>query len=315
MTAHPDPFSDEAISAETTAHNARTQAVIRERVWPPVSAAAYRAALDERLTALSGGAVYKSPLATSITVEDGLPGKLRLRLIRRANCSGVYLYFHGGGWCAGGADQQDMALEELAASADMSVVSVDYRLAPEHPFPAGLDDAERAAHWLLRKGRTEFGTTRFIIGGDSAGANLALGALLRLRESGDHRGFAAASFLYGWFDATLTPSASVHNRQAVLTREMLEWYVAQYLPAHVDRADPAVSPLRAQLHDLPRTLLTIGTHDALLDDSLFLGSRLKAAGVPTHLHIAPGADHAFDMAPIEPARQAKRRIREFLIHS
>jgi acetyl esterase/lipase len=308
----PAIFLPSSVSAETAQANAAIAEMVDGTPWPPASVEAYRATVEETIARLSGGAVYHSPRATDRTVTDR-DGSLRLRVLANDAPTGIYLYLHGGGWTIGSADQQDAVLEELVTATGMAAVSVDYRLAPEHPFPAALDDAERAARWLLKHGADELGSDKFTIGGESSGANLALGTLLRLRATGDQARFRSANLLYGWYDASLTPS--VHGPFAtggVLTAAMLEWFADQYLPSPLDRRSPEASPLRADLRGLPPTLLTVGTQDPLLDDSLFLHARLLAAGVASELQVAPGGGHAFDFAPIAISRDAKDHIATFL---
>ena len=107
----------------------------------------------------------------------------------------------------GGADLQDKRLEDIALACDMVVVSVDYRLAPEHPYPAAPDDAEATALWLAKAGMSEFGTDRLIIGGESAGAHLSAVTILRMRDKHGYTSFKGANLLYGAYDVTSTPSA------------------------------------------------------------------------------------------------------------
>src|SRR5262249_15334860 len=116
--------------------------------------------------------VAKSPRAETITI-DGPAGKLAMRVIAPQSPRGVFLHIHGGGWSIGTNDQFDPVLERLADDCGLACVSLDYRLAPEHPYPAGPDDCEAAALWLVRDGAKRFGTTRFSIGGESAGAHLS----------------------------------------------------------------------------------------------------------------------------------------------
>jgi acetyl esterase len=305
-------FDPATVADDTAAANAEIAKMVAAGTWPPPSVEAYRATVEDTIAQLSGGAVYHAESAVTETVADE-QGSLDLRIIASPEPTGVYLYLHGGGWTIGTADQQDGVLEELIATTGMTMVSVEYRRAPEHPFPAAVDDAERAARWLLANGADRLGSDRFTIGGESSGANLAVGALLRLRETGDHTAFRGANLLYGWFDATLTPS--VHGPFAeggVLTAAMLEWFADQYLPDAAERSDPVASPLKADLRGLPPTLLTVGTQDPLLDDSLFMHARLLAAGVKSELQVLPGGGHAFEFSPTAIAAQAKDRIAAFL---
>jgi carboxylesterase type B len=166
----PAVFLPSSVGPETAQANAAIAEMITGTPWPAPSVDAYRAIVYHTIAQLSGGAIYHSPLASDRTITDDT-GPLQLRVFATRSAAGVYLYLHGGGWTIGAADQQDALLEELDTSTGLAVVSVDYRLAPEHPFPAALDDAERAARWLLEHGSAEFGSDRFTIGGESSGSN------------------------------------------------------------------------------------------------------------------------------------------------
>jgi acetyl esterase/lipase len=225
--------------------------------------------------------------------------------------TGVYLHLHGGGWVLGGAHHQDGQLEALAKGAQVAVVSLEYRLAPEHPYPAGPDDCEAAALWLVERAHAEWGSTRLLIGGPSAGAHLAVVTLLRLRDKHQFRGFSRANLVFGAYDLALTPSARRADNTLVLSRRVLEWHLNQFGVRGKER-DPDVSPLWADLHDLPSALFTIGTLDPLLDDSLFMHARWIAAGNQAELAIYPGGVHGFSGFATALARRANRRMIEFL---
>lgn len=305
----PTVFHSDAISEETIT----TYAQVREAVaairppFPPQNAQAYRDAWRQAYMTFGGGELYRSPKARDLT----LPGGVGLHVLDAEEPAGVYLHLHGGGWVIGSADLQDALLEKLVAASDHTVVSVDYRLAPETPFPGPLDDCEHAARWLADHALAEFGTSRLTIGGDSAGANMALATLLRLRTNPALLPFAAGNLLYGVYDLTMTPSQGASGDSDVST-EMLEWYYAQYIPDPAHRANPEASPLYAELAGLPPLLLTVGTADSALDDTLFLYARLLAANVPVELQVLPGGDHGFDLLPLGIADQANRRIATFL---
>jgi acetyl esterase/lipase len=245
---------------------------------------------------------------------------VRLRVVRpEGEPSGVYLHIHGGGWTLGAADMQDPVLKALADATGLVAASVEYRLAPEHPYPSGPDDCERAAAWLIESGAEALAApARFAIGGESAGAHLSVLTLLRLR---DRRGvdvaarFAAANLLYGGFDLSLTPSQRLWgDRNLVLSTPILNWFAEQYTPglSPEERRDPDVSPLYARLHGMPPALFTVGSLDPLLDDSLFMSERWRAAGGEAELAVYPEGVHAFNAYPIEIGRQANQRSYAFL---
>jgi acetyl esterase/lipase len=226
----------------------------------------------------------------------GPTGSLRLRefLPAQGQARGVYLHMHGGGWVIGGADMQDTMLLALADHAQVAVVSVHYRLAPEHPYPAAPDDCEAAALWLLAHCSEIYGTDQLLIGGESAGAHLSAVTLLRLRERLGYCPFAGANFNFGLFDMAFTPSARAFGDERLFLRtiDMIQFRKA-FLPGEQNLRDPDISPLYGDLQNLCPALFTIGTRDALLDDSLFMHARWLAAGNAGQLDVYPGAPHVF----------------------
>ncbi len=304
-----DPFlfHDNAIAPATRAFNRRIEQVARRT--PPVWTMSPREARELRES--------WPPLALVDGVEtrriDGPGGPLGLRIFRAEPCVGFYLHFHAGGWVLGGAHHQDPRLARIAAETGLTVVSVDYRLAPENPYPAAPDDAEHAALWLVRHGARELaGPEWFAIGGESAGAELAVVALVRLRDRHDARPFGALVASYGTFDLGATPSArETDERSLNFDRATFEWYVGHFVPAEL-RQDPDVSPLFARLHELPPALFTVGTLDPVLDDTLFMHARWIAAGNRAELAIHPGGVHGFDEFKFPLAESAHQRIHGFL---
>ena len=259
---------------------------------------------------LFGPAVH-SDLAKNRSIL-GPSGELGIRVFAPDRIDGIYLHFHGGGWAMGSADDRDPRLEAIARKSNVAVVSVDYRLAPEHPYPAASDDAEAAALWLVENAATEFGTEQIVTGGESAGAHLAATALLRLRDRHEFAGFAGAVFVYGFFDLGLTPSARTWGRRPLVeTTAGLRWYAETYANG-ADVSDPDLSPLHADLTDLPPTLVVVGTLDPLVDDSLFMAARLSAAGSEVELHLATGAAHGFTSAEIPASDRARAAIQEWI---
>jgi len=246
-------------------------------------------------------------------------GDLPVRVFVPEQVTGVFLHIHGGGWVLGGANQQDVSLWRIATEARVAVVSVDYRLAPEHPFPSGPNDCEDAVLWLVERARSEFGTSRLAIGGESAGAHLSVLTLLRLRDRHGLAGaFSAASLVYGAYDLSMTPSQRRWgDRYLVLSRPIIGWFVAQFLPG-VDpegMRSPEISPLYADLTGLPAAQFVVGTLDPLVDDSLFMAARWEAAGNESTLLVYQDAIHGFTLFPIQIAAQANRAQADFLTHA
>jgi acetyl esterase/lipase len=257
------------------------------------------------------------PRARDLSIP-GRAGELRLRVVVPQGIpSGVYLHIHGGGWTLGAADMQDGLLAELADAAGLAVVSVDYRLAPEHPFPAAADDCEDAARWLLDRGATELGApATFTLGGESAGAHLAVLTLLRLRDRHGVAGaFRAANLVYGAFDMSMAPSTRLWgDRNLVLSGPIVRFFADNFLPGldREARRAPTISPLYADLRGMPPALFTVGTLDPLLDDSLFMAARWSAAGARAELRVWPEAVHGFTAFPLALARAANATQEAFL---
>jgi acetyl esterase/lipase len=243
-------------------------------------------------------------------------GGVRVRVVAPDAPRGVYLHLHGGGWTLGAADLQDALFAFLAEQTGLAVASVDYRLAPEHPYPAGPDDCETAARWLLDRGAAEIGAPAvFAIGGESAGAHLAAVTLLRLRDRHGIAGaFEAANLFYGAYDLRGTPSRLRFTDALVINGPFMDWCTENFLPgvAESARRDPDISPLYADLHSLPRALFTVGSLDPLLDDSLFMAARWEAAGNDAELVVYEDGVHGFNAFPIELGRRANEAQAAFL---
>ena len=265
-----------------------------------------------------------SPHAQTISIE-GPAGPLPLRLIfpssgERAEIRSAYLHIHGGGWTFGAADMQDDMLQALADACHCLCVSVDYRLAPEHPYPAAQEDCEAAALWLIGEGAKHYGLSHFMIGGESAGAHLSLCTLLRLRDKHSLSPFCAANLVCGCYDLTLTPSVrNWGSRKLVLNTDDIEQFRRRYLSgpaADLDWSQSDISPLYADLDadlgGLPPLLITAGSQDLLRDDSLFLHQCALAAGLDSHLAVYPGGCHVFPLFPTAMGQQALRFCEDFL---
>lgn len=308
----PALFSDDAIPPETRTLNEGIIAATADMAdWWDVGAQKVR---DARAR---GEGVFPAPAksARARWIEiDGPAGKIKLRVVAPEKSRGVYLHLHGGGHVLGAADQQDRLLEHLADTTQLTAISVEYRLAPEHPFPAGPDDCEAAALWVADKLR-DFGGERLAIGGESAGAHLAALTMLRLRDKHGRTPFHAANLVFGVFDLGLTPSARTFGNERLVLRtlDILKFGEA-FLPgldAEQKRA-PHLSPLYADLRGLCPALFTIGTRDALLDDSLFMHTRWVAAGNAAELAIYPGACHGFIAFPCPQTFQSLQQQGAFL---
>ena len=253
---------------------------VRERV------ARQRAAADER--------VLRSDMAVDREIS-GPAGPLRLRTFVPDQVDAVLLHIHGGGFVTGSPEMTDLLHEMLSKELNLAFVSVDYRLAPEHPYPAGPDDCEAAALWVLEHAERELGSARLLIGGESAGAHLAACTLLRLRDRHDAADpFAAANLVFGIYDLSGTPSQNgMTERPDLITAEQIEYFAELFTPGRSieERRDPDISPLYADLHGLPPTLFTVGADDHLVDDTLFMAARWELAGNQADLLVYPESPH------------------------
>ncbi len=195
---------------------------------------------------------------------------------------GAIVWCHGGGWVMGDLEGFEHVCRALANASGQVVVSVDYRLAPEHPFPAALDDALAAVDWALGHGARQLGfdPERVIVGGDSAGGNLAAVAVRH-----NHERIAGQLLVYPVTDAAMATASYADGAGADvggLTPDSMARCFAAYLQEG-DVADPDVSPLRGELAGLPPTLLAVADHDVLRDDGLAYAAALQAAGVEVEL--------------------------------
>jgi acetyl esterase len=243
--------------------------------------------------AVADARVLRSEMAVDREIS-GPAGPLRLRTFVPDQVDAVFLHIHGGGFVTGSPEMTDLLHEILSKELNLAFVSVDYRLAPEHPYPAGPDDCEAAALWLLEHAEREFGSARLLIGGESAGAHLAACTLLRLRDRSAVDRFCGANLVFGIYDLSRTPSQrGVSEHPDLLTDEQIQYFADLFTPdmSTEDRRTPGVSPLYADLHGLPPALFTVGADDHLVDDTLFLAARWELAGNNTELVVYPEGPH------------------------
>ena len=204
------------------------------------------------------------------------------------------IYMHGGGFMQGSLNSWDHFLRDVVRQSGVAVMSVDYRLSPEHKFPVALDETVAIVRLMARDGGSRgIDPTRLAVGGDSAGANLALAAALALREAGE-KPLSFQLLVYGVYSADVeSPSWQRFGRGAGLSQTQFRWILETYLENPAQRADWRVAPLLADLKGLPPAHLIVGSLDPLLDDSNNLAAKLKAAGVPSNLTIYQGLNHGF----------------------
>ncbi|HEX3523042.1 MAG TPA: alpha/beta fold hydrolase [Stellaceae bacterium] len=206
----------------------------------------------------------------------------------------LMVYAHGGGFMQGSLPSWDAMLRELVRQSRVAALSVDYRLSPEHRFPVAFDEIVAMVRLAAREG-SGFGIdpTRLAVGGDSAGANLALAAAVALREAGE-RALGFMLLIYGCFSTdTESQSWQRFGRGAGLSQTQMRWIWETYLEHPEQQKDWRAAPALAELSGLPPAHLIVGSLDPLLDDSNRLAARLKEANVPCELHVYEGLNHGF----------------------
>lgn len=220
------------------------------------------------------------------------------------------LYFHGGGYCVCSPKTHRVLGAQLALAGGVRCLMPDYRLAPEHPYPAAIDDAMAVYRQLLADG---VDSEHLNLGGDSAGGGLTLACMLRLRDDGEPLP-RRAILLSPWADLTLSGGSITSNASTdYLSRPVLEWFANNYVGDH-DPRNPEISSLHADLGGLPPTLVQVGGAEVFLDEVKALAERLKTAGVAAELQVFPAAAHVFQaFGPVTPeAKVAVDRLGEFL---
>jgi acetyl esterase len=207
----------------------------------------------------------------------------------------LLVYIHGGGFVIGSPATHLRLTQLLADGAGCVVVSVDYRMAPEHPAPAALVDCVAAVDWALANaGELNVDASRYAIGGDSAGGNLTAATCLKLRDLGVPLP-KLQYLIYGAFDFdTNKPSFARNGTGYMLELDQIAWFMSQYIQDESCKTDPYVAPALAESHaDLPAAFLQVGSLDPLLDDTFVYAGKLAAAGVPVELRAYPDMIHGF----------------------
>ncbi len=255
------------------------------------------------------GAVRNLHLPTS----DGSGGAFRVRVLQpEGESRGIVVYFHGGGWVLGDIDlQYDYVGRDLAVRTRTTVVLVNYRKAPEHPFPAALEDSWAALSWVARNAaELAPAGAPLIVAGDSAGGTIATVMARWARDRGGPA-IALQVLVYPVTDSDLDrPSYLAADNQLLVGREDMRWFWDHYLPDEAARSHPDAAPLRAtRLAGLPPALVYVAEHDPLHDEGVAYAEALSAAGVPTTLEEAAGEMHGFfQMANVLPGYDAGIRL-------
>ena len=308
----PAVFQESAIDDDVRAFNASVVELLNGRpdMWSQPASAVRQARVDGKGPFPQEA---EEPTAQMISIEtESGPLPLRIFQPKTGSAKGSYLHIHGGGWVIGSAYAHDERLQEMADRCRLTCISVDYRLAPEHPYPAGPDDCETTALWLLNQ--NTHNTDYLAIGGESAGAHLSVVTLLRLRDRHGLTPFHAAQLTAGVFDLGQTASsANWGDERLILNSRDMQMFATRYIQGAQDLRDPDVSPLYNSLEGLPPALFSVGTKDLLLDDTLLMAARWHAASGNAQLDITPGGCHVFQsFRDLDIAKKSNEKIDQFL---
>jgi epsilon-lactone hydrolase len=272
----------------------------------PVGWAERRERLDEV------GSVW--PVADDIKCEavdcDGVPGEWSIA--PGSDASRVLLFFHGGGYCSGSIKSHRRMVTEAGRAMRIRTLAIDYRRAPEHPFPAQYEDALTAWRFLRRRG---FATGHIVVGGDSAGGNLSLSLINRLRAANEPLP-GCAWLVSPWTDLTMSGD-TLATKDAVdplIHKAYLEELADAYAPPPIDRRDPLISPLFGDLRGFPPMLIQVGSAETLIADATRLAEAAGIADVVVRLEIWPHMIHAWPVwnAALEDGRRALAAAGEFV---
>ena len=251
----------------------------------------------------------------SVKNIQGPAGNIALTIFKPDTVRAVVLDIHGGGWIEGSPEYDAQFNDVLARTCKVAVVSVDYRLAPENPFPACIEDCKAAATWLLNNEQAEFGTNKIFISGGSAGGHLAAVTTLFIRDSlhAIDR-VKGVNFIYGVYDLGRTPSQRLATDSSFLSKkdmaEIMQLVFGNWTMEQ--KQDPRYSPLYADLHNLPPALFTVGATDPLADDTYFMQARWRMAGNRTYLAVYPESGHGVDLFPTQIAKIAKSKMYDWI---
>lgn len=221
------------------------------------------------------------------------------------------LYLHGGGWVSGTGGNYLPLAADLSVAAKCAVLLPDYRLAPEHPFPAGLEDCIAAHGWLIANGPTGPGAAKAtFIAGDSAGGNLTLATLLALRDR--KRTLPAGGIaLSAATDFTLASPSLKDVHDPIISARTMPEFRSRYL-GQTDPNNPLASPVFGDYHGIPPLLIQVGEHEMLRDDSVRVAKKAQADGIQVKFEVWPGMVHVFQIRGLPESREAIAQIAEFI---
>jgi len=242
-----------------------------------------------------------------VNVEKISVGGISAELINTRDAKpGIVLYLHGGAYAVGSTYVHREFLSRLAKTCQTKVLAINYRLAPEHPFPAALEDTLTAYNWLISEG---YDPSTIVIAGDSAGGGLAIATLVSLRDKGIPLP-ACAVCISPWVNLSHTGEKNNNNNDPILNPELLNTF-ALYYAGYTDTTDPLISPFFADLKDLPPILIQAGTNEILEDQIKQFIEKNRLTGVEIELDLWDGLFHVFQIIPILP--EAKRSLEKIAV--
>ena len=260
-------------------------------------------------------ALFPNTTKILLTPQNRVIENIRVRILRPDTIRAVVLQLHGGGLCFGSPEQDDGINDAMARACKVAVVSVAYRLAPENPYPAQVDDCETILTWLVKNSKSEFGVDQIILSGESAGSYLATAILIRLRNKRvDFKNVVGLSLFYGAYDLSRTPSVRQDTSKILVTKKFLAQLKEAIFPTKSleDLRDSTISPLYSSLSGLPPAIFLVGALDPLIDDTKFMAARWESAGNQTMLRVYPECPHSFNRFPTQMAAIANNTVYEWI---
>ncbi len=265
---------------------------------------------------MSRFAIGKTVLQPETITIKGPAGNISLMIFKPDTIRAVVLDIHGGAWSIGSALNDAVQNDDMARNCRVAVVSVEYRLAPEYPFPACIEDCRAAARWLVGNAKKVFGTDKIFITGESAGAHLGAVTAIYIRDSLKAIDkVKGVNLFYGCFDLGRTPSCrQVSDTTLILYKKSLdESYQLVFGGWSIQKLqNPEFSPLYADLKGMPPALFSIGTADPLSDDTFFMESRWRNAGSKTYLAVYPECPHGLNILPTKIARASNELMYQWM---
>lgn len=301
------------------AASAQLQAVIDMlRAGNEAAAAAGVAPTVAAVREMMGGTLFTAPVPSGVTVRKVTAVSVHCEWVCAAGADPDkrLLYLHGGGHVAGDLDTHRALCGDISVASGVSVLNVDYRLAPEHPAPAQFDDAMVAYRWMLDHGPLgEGAATHAFVAGDSAGGGLAIALLLGIRDAGLPAPNAAVA-LSPWADMTCSGDSMRTNAAAdpMVGQALLSWMAGMVVADSVDARDTRISPLFGDFTGLPPLLIQVGEDETLLDDSVTMAAKATQAGVAVTLERWPDVIHVWHAVghAVPESSRALNRIGEYL---